>query len=84
MSDPQQLHGPQLSRLLLPWDSPDRSTGVGCHCLLLVKGYFSIIKKTPNLADQKYDKPTLFLVSDFASLPNDPSQILPTLREDPS
>ena len=34
MSDPQQPHGPQPSRLLHPRDSPGRSTGVGCHCLL--------------------------------------------------
>ena len=26
---------PQPTRLLHPWDSPDESTGVGCHCLLL-------------------------------------------------
>ena len=24
----------QPTRLLHPWDFPDRSTGVGCHCLL--------------------------------------------------
>ena len=34
MSDPQQPHGLQPSRLLLPWDFPGKSTGVGCHCLL--------------------------------------------------
>ena len=34
VSDPQQPHGLQLSRLLHPWDSPGKSTGVGCHCLL--------------------------------------------------
>ena len=36
VSDPQQPHGLQPSRLLCPWDFPGRSTGVGCHCLLLV------------------------------------------------
>ena len=36
MSDPQQPHGPQPSRLLHPWDSPGKSTGVGCHCSLLL------------------------------------------------
>ena len=34
MSDPQQSHGLQLSRLLHPWDFPGKSTGVRCHCLL--------------------------------------------------
>ena len=27
-------HGLQPTRLLCPWDFPDKSTGVGCHCLL--------------------------------------------------
>ena len=36
VSDPQQPHGLQPSRLLHPWDSPGKSTGVGCHCLLLI------------------------------------------------
>ena len=31
LSDP---HGPQPPRLLRPWDSPDKSTGMGCYCLL--------------------------------------------------
>ena len=34
VSDPQQPHGLQPSRLLHPWDFPGRSTGVRCHCLL--------------------------------------------------
>ena len=35
VSDPQRPHGLQPSRLLRPWDFPGKSTGVGCHCLLL-------------------------------------------------
>ena len=31
----QQAHGRQPTRLLCPWDSPGKRTGVGCHCLLL-------------------------------------------------
>ena len=27
-------HGLQPTRLCHPWDFPDKSTGVGCHCLL--------------------------------------------------
>ena len=34
MSDPQQPHGLQPTRLLCPWDFPGKSTGMGCHCLL--------------------------------------------------
>ena len=29
-----QPHRWQPTRLLCPWDSPSKSTGVGCHCLL--------------------------------------------------
>ena len=28
------FHGLQLSRLLCPWNSPSKNTGVGCHSLL--------------------------------------------------
>ena len=31
MSDSQRPHGLQPTRLLCPWDSPGRSSGVGCH-----------------------------------------------------
>ena len=34
VSDSQRPHGLQPTRLLRPWDSPGKSTGVGCHCLL--------------------------------------------------
>ena len=39
LSDPQRPHGLQPSRLLHPWDSPGKSTGVGCHCLLQLLWY---------------------------------------------
>ena len=35
MSDSLWPHGLQPTRLLRPWDFPGKSTGVGCHCLLL-------------------------------------------------
>ena len=35
VSNRQWPHGLQPSRLLHPWDFPGKSTGVGCHCLLL-------------------------------------------------
>ena len=34
VSDSQQPHGLQPTRLLRPWDFPGKSAGVGCHCLL--------------------------------------------------
>ena len=34
VSNSLQPHGLQPTRLLHPWDSPGKSTGVGCHCLL--------------------------------------------------
>ena len=34
MSDSLQPHGLQPTRLLCPWDSPGKNTGVGCHTLL--------------------------------------------------
>ena len=34
VSYPLQPHGLQPARLLCPWDSPGKNTGVGCHFLL--------------------------------------------------
>ena len=34
VSDSLRPHGLQPSRLLCPWDSPGKNTGVGCHALL--------------------------------------------------
>ena len=34
MPDSLQPHGLQPARLLCPWDSPAKNTGVGCHALL--------------------------------------------------
>ena len=34
VSDSPWPHGPQPTRLLRPWDSPGKSTGAGCQCLL--------------------------------------------------
>ena len=33
LSDSSRPHGLHLTRLLRPWDFPDKSTGVGCRCL---------------------------------------------------
>ena len=37
VSDSQRPHGLQQTRLLCPWNSPGKSTGVGCHCPLQVR-----------------------------------------------
>ena len=34
MSDALRPHGVQPARLLCPWNSPGKKTGVGCHSLL--------------------------------------------------
>ena len=34
VSDSLRPHGLQPTRLLCPWDSPGKNTGVGCHFLL--------------------------------------------------
>ena len=48
----QWPHGLQPSRLLHPWDFPGKSTGVGCHCLLLrdsLESYNFICRALPGL-----------------------------------
>ena len=40
VSDSSWPHGLQPTRLLHPWDSPGKSTGVGCHCFLHWTGSF--------------------------------------------
>ena len=44
VSDSSQSHGLQPTRLLRPWDFPGKSTGVGCHCLLLLPSCFSHVR----------------------------------------
>ena len=34
MSDSLRLHGMNPARVLCPWNSPGKNTGVGCHFLL--------------------------------------------------
>ena len=40
VSDSVRPHGLQPTRLLRPWDSPDKNTGVGCHFLLQLSHSF--------------------------------------------
>ena len=54
MSDPQQPHRQQPTRLPCPWDSPGKSTGVGCPFLLQcmkVKSESEVAQSSPTLSD---------------------------------
>ena len=54
MSDSVRPHRRQPSRLPLPWDSPGKSTGVGCHFLLQgikVKSESEVAQPCPTLSD---------------------------------
>ena len=54
MSDSVQPHRLQPTRLLCPWDSPGKSTGVGCHCLLQcmkVKSESEVTQSCPTLSN---------------------------------
>ena len=47
MSDSLWTHGLYPARLLCPWDSPGKNTGVGCHFLL--QGIFLTQELNPSL-----------------------------------
>ena len=54
MSDSLQPHRWQPTRLLCPWDSPGKNTGVGCHFLLQcmkVKSESEVAQSCPTLSD---------------------------------
>ena len=54
MSDSMRPHRQQPTRLPLPWDSPGKNTGVGCHFLLQcmkVKSESEVAQLCPTLND---------------------------------
>ena len=54
MSDSVRPHNRQPTRLLHPWDSPGKNTGVGCHFLLQcmkVKSESEVTQSYPSLSD---------------------------------
>ena len=56
MSDSVQPHRWQPNRLLCPWDSPGKNTGVGCHFPLQcmkVKSESEVAQSCPTLHDPK-------------------------------
>ena len=71
MSDSLQQHGLQPGRLLCPWDSPGKNTGVGCHALL--QGIFLTQGVEPEF-------PALQGDSLPAELPGKPAQALQILK----
>ena len=64
VSDSLWPHGLQPTRLLRPWYSPGKSTGVGCHCLL----------RDWNLALYKFQIPVPLHITAQASLLLPPQQ----------
>ena len=64
VSDSVWPHRQQPTRLLCPWDSPGKNTGVGCHFLLQcmkVKSENEVAQSSPTLSDTKDCKPTRLL-----------------------
>src|SRR5574339_1045824 len=54
VSDSVRPHRQQPTRLPLPWDSPGKNTGVGCHFLLQcmkVKSESEVAQSCPTLRD---------------------------------
>jgi len=57
MSNSLRPHELQPTRLLRPWDFPGKSTGVGCHCLLLAIIMDSLNSSVKNLLFYNYFSP---------------------------
>ena len=56
MSNSVRPHRRQPTRLLCPWDSPGKNTGVGCHFLLQcmkVKSESEVAQSCPTLSDPR-------------------------------
>ena len=53
VSDSVRPHRRQPTRLLCPWDSPGKNTGVGCHFLqyMRVKSESEVAQPCPTLSD---------------------------------
>jgi len=64
MSDSVRPHRRQSTRLLCPWDSPGKNTGVGCHFLLQcmkVKSESEVAQSCPTLSKPHGLQPTRLL-----------------------
>ena len=90
MSNSQRPHGRQLTRLLRPWDFPGKSTGVGCHCLLLACGETeAMVMIPPPTLTQQYRLASIAArlsstgISHHNLLPHIPSIRLSTVNSSP-
>ena len=52
VSDSLKPYELQLTRLLSPWDSPGKNTGVGCHALL--QGIFQTQGSNPHFLNCRW------------------------------
>ena len=67
VSDSSWPHGLQPTRLLRPWDFPGKSTGVGCHCLLCWKAYYTS-NKLGELGEQVGKQSISNILTDIGSI----------------
>ena len=65
MSDSLRSYGPWPTRLLCPWHSPGKNTGVGCHVLL--QGNFLIQELNPCLLNLLHCRQIPYPVSQLGS-----------------
>ena len=74
-----QPHGLQPARLLCPWDSPGKNTGVGCHSLLPSRGYMTWFQETEC---RGRDKNSAVSSAGLKPGPSGPSLLPPQVRPD--
>ena len=81
-------HRRQPTRLPRPWDSPGKSTGVGCHCLLQrmkVKSESEVAQSCPTLSDpMDCSTAAYFIRSSWYLLPTFLSMIVFCSLQNPS
>ena len=65
MSDSLRPHGLYPARLLCPWDSPGKNTGVGCHVLL--QGIFLTQGSNPHLLHLPHSSQIIYPLTDLGS-----------------
>ena len=65
VSDSFWPHGPQPARLLCPWDSPGKNTGVGCYALL--QGSFPTQGSNPCLLHLLHCRPNSLPLSHWGN-----------------
>ena len=82
MSNPQQSHGLCPTRLLHPWGFPDKSSGVGYHCLLRIRDYIRDYyqKLYANKMDNVEEMDKFLVKYNFSKLDQEEIENLNTLR----